>query len=219
DKIKGYIDAAKRDPGVKVLFGGGTSDTDGYFIEPTVLEAQDPAYRTMCEEIFGPVLSVHVYPAARWAETRRRVDQTSQRLSPAGRGVDVDRQDRSEDLLAHRAIRRILGFEDGGLDEVAVRVAGAPAEQDLDAGVSLRRVDVALDLVERLPVDHRPHEVPKVRRVSHFHLGEQREHPISDLGPEGVGDVGARRGAAFLPLVLEGAAHHACREHIRVRTR
>src|SRR5207302_680048 len=58
DKIKGYIDAAKRDPGVKVLFGGGTSDTDGYFIEPTVLEAQDPAYRTMCEEIFGPVLSV-----------------------------------------------------------------------------------------------------------------------------------------------------------------
>ena len=77
DKIKGYIDAAKRDPGVKVLFGGGTNDTDGYFIEPTVLEAQDPAYRTMCEEIFGPVLSVHVYPAARWAETLRLVDQTS----------------------------------------------------------------------------------------------------------------------------------------------
>ena len=77
DKIKGYIDAAKRDPGVKVLFGGGTNDADGYFIEPTVLEAQDPAYRTMCEEIFGPVLSVHVYPAARWAETLRLVDQTS----------------------------------------------------------------------------------------------------------------------------------------------
>src|SRR5213076_3003711 len=77
DKIKGYIDAAKRAPGVKVLFGGGTDDTDGYFIEPTVLEAQDPAYRTMCEEIFGPVLSIHVYPAARWAETLRLVDQTS----------------------------------------------------------------------------------------------------------------------------------------------
>src|SRR5205807_1312441 len=74
DKIKGYVDAAKRDPDVKVLFGGGTSDTDGYFIEPTVLAAQDPAYRTMCEEIFGPVLSVHVYPAARWAETLRLVD-------------------------------------------------------------------------------------------------------------------------------------------------
>jgi 1-pyrroline-5-carboxylate dehydrogenase len=77
DKIKGYIDAAKRAPGVKVLFGGGADDTDGYFIEPTVVEAQDPAYRTMCEEIFGPVLSVHVYPASRWAETLRLVDQTS----------------------------------------------------------------------------------------------------------------------------------------------
>src|SRR2546428_98306 len=77
DKIKAYIDAAKQAPGVKVLFGGGADDTDGYFIEPTVLEAQDPAYRTMCEEIFGPVLSVHVYPAARWAETLRLVDETS----------------------------------------------------------------------------------------------------------------------------------------------
>src|SRR5439155_1503294 len=53
DKIKGYLDAAQRDPGVKILFGGGADDRDGYFIEPTVLEAQDPAYRTMCEEIFG----------------------------------------------------------------------------------------------------------------------------------------------------------------------
>ena len=77
DKIKGYIDAAKRAPGVKVLFGGGADDSDGYFIEPTVLEAQDPEYRTMSEEIFGPVLSVHVYPAARWAETLRLVDETS----------------------------------------------------------------------------------------------------------------------------------------------
>src|SRR5437667_7784174 len=39
---------------------------------------------------------------------------------------------------------------------------------------------ISLDLVERLPVDHRPHEIPKVRRVSHFHLGEQREHPRSE---------------------------------------
>jgi len=77
DKIKAYIDAAKRAPGVKVLFGGGANDADGYFIEPTVIESQDPTYRTMCEEIFGPVLTVHVYPAARWADTLRLVDQTS----------------------------------------------------------------------------------------------------------------------------------------------
>jgi 1-pyrroline-5-carboxylate dehydrogenase len=77
DKIKAYIDAARRAPGVKVVFGGGADDADGYFIEPTVLESQDPAYRTMCEEIFGPVLTVHVYPAARWSETLRLVDETS----------------------------------------------------------------------------------------------------------------------------------------------
>ena len=77
DKIKSYIDGARRAPGVKVLFGGGANDADGYFVEPTVLESQDPAYRTMCEEIFGPVLTVHAYPAARWTETLRLVDATS----------------------------------------------------------------------------------------------------------------------------------------------
>jgi 1-pyrroline-5-carboxylate dehydrogenase len=77
EKITGYIAGAKRAAGVKILFGGGASDADGYFIEPTVIETEDPAYRTMCEEIFGPVLSVHVYAAARWAETLRVVDQTS----------------------------------------------------------------------------------------------------------------------------------------------
>src|SRR5437879_7805114 len=77
DKIKAYIDEAQRDSGVTVVFGGGADDTDGYFIEPTILEARVPSYRTLCEEICGPVLSVHVYPAARWAETLRLVDQTS----------------------------------------------------------------------------------------------------------------------------------------------
>ena len=77
DKIAGYIEAARRAPGVKVLFGGGANDADGYFIEPTLIQTEDPAYRTMCEEIFGPVLSLHVYPEARWAETLRLVDDTS----------------------------------------------------------------------------------------------------------------------------------------------
>ncbi|HVH68171.1 MAG TPA: L-glutamate gamma-semialdehyde dehydrogenase [Gemmatimonadales bacterium] len=77
DKIAGYIAGARRASGVKILFGGGTNDADGYFIEPTVIETEDPSYRTMCEEIFGPVLSVHVYPTARWPETLRVVDQTS----------------------------------------------------------------------------------------------------------------------------------------------
>ncbi len=77
DKIKEYIDGAKQAKGVKVLFGGGCDDREGYFIQPTLLQAEDPGYRTMCEEIFGPVMTVHVYPEARWSETLRVVDTTS----------------------------------------------------------------------------------------------------------------------------------------------
>src|SRR5438094_5466116 len=105
DKIKGYIDAAKRAPGVKVLFGGGADDSDGYFIEPTVLEAQDPAYRTMCEEIFGPVLTVHAYPATHWVETLRLVDQTS----PYALTGAVFAQDRGAVAQAQEALRYAAG--------------------------------------------------------------------------------------------------------------
>jgi 1-pyrroline-5-carboxylate dehydrogenase len=77
DKIKAYLDAARRAPGVTILAGGGANDAEGYFIEPTVIQVEDPAYRTMCEEIFGPVLSLYVYPDARWTDTLRLVDQTS----------------------------------------------------------------------------------------------------------------------------------------------
>ena len=77
DKIKGYLEAAKQASGVTILCGGGASDADGYFIEPTLIQTEDPRYRTMCEEIFGPLLSLYVYPEARWSETLRLVDETS----------------------------------------------------------------------------------------------------------------------------------------------
>jgi 1-pyrroline-5-carboxylate dehydrogenase len=77
DKIKGYIDGAKKAPGVRIVAGGDCNDEDGYFVQPTVIEVDDPSYRTMCEEIFGPVLTVHVYPDAKWQETLRLVDSTS----------------------------------------------------------------------------------------------------------------------------------------------
>jgi 1-pyrroline-5-carboxylate dehydrogenase len=57
--------------------GGECDDADGYFIKPTVIEVDDPGYRTMCEEIFGPVLTVHVYADARWDETLKVVNTTS----------------------------------------------------------------------------------------------------------------------------------------------
>jgi len=60
-KITGYIKAAKADSGVEIVAGGGASDEVGYFIEPTLLRVDDPSAVVMCEEIFGPVLTIHVY--------------------------------------------------------------------------------------------------------------------------------------------------------------
>jgi 1-pyrroline-5-carboxylate dehydrogenase len=77
EKIKGYIDRAKNDPKAKVLFGGDCDDSDGYFVQPTLIQVEDPAYRTMCDEIFGPVLSLYVYPDKQWKETLALVDRTS----------------------------------------------------------------------------------------------------------------------------------------------
>ncbi|MCB0215511.1 MAG: L-glutamate gamma-semialdehyde dehydrogenase [Caldilineae bacterium] len=76
DSITGYIERARAD-GIEILSGGGHDASEGWYVEPTVLVAEDPMYRTMCEEIFGPVLSLHVYPEARWAETLELVDRTS----------------------------------------------------------------------------------------------------------------------------------------------
>lgn len=75
--ITGYIDRAKADSGVEILHGGNYSDEVGYFVEPTVLLVDDPKYRTMCEEIFGPVITIFVYPDERFAETLKLVDSTS----------------------------------------------------------------------------------------------------------------------------------------------
>lgn len=77
DKIRAYIEHARQADGVEILAGGGTDDSVGYFIEPTLVQVQDPGYRLMCEEIFGPVVGVHVYPEARWPETLEIVDRGS----------------------------------------------------------------------------------------------------------------------------------------------
>ncbi|NIN72775.1 MAG: aldehyde dehydrogenase family protein, partial [Gemmatimonadetes bacterium] len=61
-KISGYIEEAKKSPDLEILAGGGSDDRKGYFIEPTVVLSKDPKSALMCEEIFGPVLTIHVYP-------------------------------------------------------------------------------------------------------------------------------------------------------------
>ena len=77
DSITSYIKHAKQASDVEILHGGGFSDQVGYFIEPTVLVTKDPKYRTMCEEIFGPVVTIHVYEDASYNETLTLLNETS----------------------------------------------------------------------------------------------------------------------------------------------
>jgi 1-pyrroline-5-carboxylate dehydrogenase len=105
ERIRGYLDQAKQDPGVRIVAGGGTDDSVGWFVEPTLLQVEDPAYRTMCEEIFGPVLTVHVYPAAKWSETLALVDRTG----PYALTGAIFSQDRAAVAEADRALRYSAG--------------------------------------------------------------------------------------------------------------
>ena len=77
DKITNYIANAKRDDGVEVLAGGEYDKTEGYFIQPTILKVDDPKYITMCEEIFGPVLTLYVFQDDKFEDTLHLLDDTS----------------------------------------------------------------------------------------------------------------------------------------------
>ena len=105
DKIAAYIDQAKKDSNVEVLFGGNYDDSVGYFIEPTVLLAKDPKYTTMCEEIFGPVLTIYVYEPKDFEATLELVDETS----PYALTGAIFSRDREAIELAARRLRNSAG--------------------------------------------------------------------------------------------------------------
>jgi 1-pyrroline-5-carboxylate dehydrogenase len=77
DKIKQYIDNASKDSNAKIIAGGHCDKSLGYFIQPTVIETTNPHYITLCEEIFGPVLTIYIYKANQFEETLKLVDETS----------------------------------------------------------------------------------------------------------------------------------------------
>lgn len=77
DKIMGYINNAKKSDKITVIAGGNGDKSKGYFVEPTVLQTTDPNYTTMCEEIFGPVLTIYVYEPKDFVKTLELVDATS----------------------------------------------------------------------------------------------------------------------------------------------
>ncbi len=105
DKIAAYINNAKKDRKAKIIAGGKYDKSVGYFIEPTVIEAKDPKYITMCEEIFGPVLTIYVYDADQFEETLTLVDTTS----PYALTGSIIAQDRDAVVLATAKLRNAAG--------------------------------------------------------------------------------------------------------------
>ena len=77
DKLTRFIDSAKNDKHIEIISGGNYDKTKGYFIEPTVLVSKDPNYVTMCEELFGPVLTIFVYEDKDFEKTLGIIDKTS----------------------------------------------------------------------------------------------------------------------------------------------
>lgn len=78
DKLVSFIDQAKNDNDAEVLFGGNYDKSKGYFIEPTVILTTNPKYTTMETELFGPVVTIYIYEDAKWSETLKLVDETSE---------------------------------------------------------------------------------------------------------------------------------------------
>src|SRR5580698_646015 len=105
DKIKAYIDAAKKDKKAEIIVGGKCDKSKGYFIQPTIIEAKDPKYVTMCEEIFGPVLTIYVYPANSFERILDVVDSTS----PYALTGSIIAQDRNAVELATHKLRHAAG--------------------------------------------------------------------------------------------------------------
>ncbi|OIR00707.1 1-pyrroline-5-carboxylate dehydrogenase [mine drainage metagenome] len=105
NNIKSYIDNARKDPKAEILVGGKCDKREGYFISPTVIEAKSSNYVTMCEEIFGPVLTIYVYPANGFEKALELVDHTS----PYALTGAVIARDRDAIELATNKLRNAAG--------------------------------------------------------------------------------------------------------------
>jgi 1-pyrroline-5-carboxylate dehydrogenase len=103
EKISEYQADARKN--AKVIAGGGSHGDKGYFVEPTLVQTEDPGYRLMCEEIFGPILTVHVYNDDAWTETMSIVDSTS----PYALTGAVFARDRAAVVQATAALRNSAG--------------------------------------------------------------------------------------------------------------
>ena len=104
-KCKGYIERAENSSDAEVIIGGKCDDSKGWFVEPTVIETKNPKYESVCEEIFGPILSVYVYEDTAWSKTLKLVDETS----PYSLTGAVFAQDRYAIAEAYKALENAAG--------------------------------------------------------------------------------------------------------------
>jgi 1-pyrroline-5-carboxylate dehydrogenase len=102
---KEAIDEARSHDQTEVLVGGGVSDDEGFFVEPTVIETRDPDFRLLRDELFGPVVTAYVYPEGKWSDTLELVDRTA----PYGLTGAVFADDREALVEAQDALRYAAG--------------------------------------------------------------------------------------------------------------
>jgi 1-pyrroline-5-carboxylate dehydrogenase len=99
------IEEAKKHAKTKVLVGGGIDDSEGYFVEPTVIETQDPNFRLLRDELFGPVVTAYVYPESKWEDTLELIDRTA----PYGLTGAIFSDDRRAVIEAEDKLRYAAG--------------------------------------------------------------------------------------------------------------
>jgi 1-pyrroline-5-carboxylate dehydrogenase len=104
DSISEFIDYAEAADDAEIITGGRYDDAKGYFIEPTTIVTDNPKFRTMCEEIFGPVLTIYLYDPKDWEATLKLVDSTSEyALTGCVMGEDMDAVAQAKEALTHAA--------------------------------------------------------------------------------------------------------------------
>jgi 1-pyrroline-5-carboxylate dehydrogenase len=105
DKLDGYLQQVTKEKDAKIIVGGKCDKTKGYFVEPTVIEVTDPKYVTMCNELFGPVLTIYVYDENKFEEALKLVDTTS----PYALTGSIIAEDRSAIELATKKLTNSAG--------------------------------------------------------------------------------------------------------------
>ena len=161
DSISEYIDFAKVSPDAEIISGGSFDDSEGYFIEPTTIITTDPHFKTMEEEIFGPVLTIYLYNPSDWEKTMDLVDKTSPyALTGCVMGNDRSAIKQAKEHLTHSAgnfyitdkpTGAVVGQQPFGGSSASGTNDKAGSELNLQRWISIRTVKETFDT----PTDYR----------------------------------------------------------------